>query len=105
MITRYLLRVNTDKFPEVYAELEKHKQKNGVAGYLRKLIEDDIARQQNLEVATMFRNEVATTLETPRALPKYEQPEPVAQVVQSSQLDNIDDEEDEDAGDFMGGLA
>lgn len=103
MITRYLLRVNTEKFPEVYQELEKHKQKNGVAGYLRKLIEDDIARQQNLGVTSMYRNEIATALETPKELPRYEQPEPIAQVVQSSQL-NIDDE-DEDAGDFMGGLA
>jgi hypothetical protein len=42
----YQINFNRDKFPEICEMLEWEKENNGVAFYLRKLIQDDINRRR-----------------------------------------------------------
>ena len=68
MIVRYNLRINGKKHPEVVAALEKAKGKDGIALYIRQLVEKDlqaqntpITQQQPLLSQQTVLNEVAAT--------------------------------------------
>lgn len=45
-ILRYLLRINTEKHPKIQQKLDQQKGRDGVALYLRRLIEEDIEKSE-----------------------------------------------------------
>lgn len=109
MIKRYLLRVNTDKHPEVYKALEEHMQKDGAAVYLRQLIEKDI--QERRIKAVQYSSsaiEVSAAVETWQPeIKTIEQQTP--ELKQIEQIDDVQPEgntdDNENSEDFLGGLA
>lgn len=98
MIFKYPLRINGHKYPEVIAKLEEVKQKEGIALYIRQLIERDV--KGAVKSAPYINNEVAATHEIAEApQPSFRQPLEKVFDYEIPQL-----EEDDDT-DFGGGLA
>lgn len=98
MIFKYLFQVNTEKYPEIMIALNEAKKKNGIALYLRQLIEKDVNEKQVGAVIYAAPQEVAATTQ------QITQPElrnPVAKLQLNHALSQKVDEEN----DFGGGLA
>jgi hypothetical protein len=99
MIIRYLLRINTEKHPDIQVKLEQQKGKDGVAIYLRRLIEQDIA-QSKVSIPVAFTQpatkEVAASSEM--SWPEVQiQSKPEKPKKEIAQLTDISD-------DFFGGM-
>lgn len=71
---KYLLTINENKYPEVVARLEKAKEKDGIALYIRQLVEKDI-QQKLSNIQTITHNEIAATIEPRKAHVVEVQPE------------------------------
>jgi uncharacterized protein YehS (DUF1456 family) len=48
MTWRYLLCINDSKYPKVCEALDKAKEKESIASYIRKLVEQDIEFEENI---------------------------------------------------------
>lgn len=56
-IFNYPLRINGDKYPEVVAALEKAKERDGIAIYIRHAIEQDLINKALMSPDVLTRNQ------------------------------------------------
>lgn len=100
MIVKYLLRINTDKYPEVLEALETAKKKEGIAAYVRALVINDVEqKKRGASIAPL--EAVATVVEPTITEPQFRTP---VEPVELNYTIKVADE-DESINDFGGGLA
>lgn len=80
----YQIKWNKNKFPEECAALERAKEGNGIAWYLRKLIQEDLKK-----------NGQVTSIERPSPIPT------VTKVPPSKEMTNTNVDLPDDNGGFM----
>lgn len=96
---KYLLSINEDKYPEVVQKLEKAKERDGIALYIRQLIEKDLQSTPAKQFSPVMSEIAASSEDWPKpeiTIKKQEQlkPKRIAKVASV----NVDT-------DFGGGLA